>query len=564
MLKSAPNIFKRKQKGTTLHRRLFMFFVMVSVFLLLSFAVLLMLFGINGNDEKNVLNHFKTELSGTLQNISNNFSRLSLGGISIAEKISSDCDDFFNRKHISASELDDNAHLIEPLLARQMPTLINTVNTHYCGGVFLILDASLNHETTRNTNHKSGVFIKKTQPTSTQEVNVKLHYLRGPAQLARDNKITLLGQWKMEYNVANQDFFNTTIEVARANPELPLSRLYYWSERVTLKGNSESGFLLCVPLRSSDGTVFGICGIEVSDRMFKSMFSPNTGSLDTIFTVAAPSCNDGYICTSKGIIAGNYYLTGTRLYDDLKLIEKTSRFEKYTSKHGRYGGKSTGLKLYPHNSPHASIANWKVAVLMPESHLTSAVKGNLPYFIYILLALLIISILISIYISRRYLQPVKEALNSIRTQQHESIQTAPYFEINDLFEYLATKDKEHDEELRKQEQHNQQLRDEVAKSIDEYEKAQLEISRLAYSRKQEIDPDLYQQFLEHLSTLTPTERNVFDLYISGKSAKEILEVMNIKENTLKYHNKNIYSKLGVSSRKELLRYATLMNQEESK
>jgi len=76
MLKSAPNIFKRKQKGTTLHRRLFMFFVMVSVFLLLSFAVLLMLFGINGNDEKNVLNHFKTELSGTLQNISNNFPNI--------------------------------------------------------------------------------------------------------------------------------------------------------------------------------------------------------------------------------------------------------------------------------------------------------------------------------------------------------------------------------------------------------------------------------------------------------------------------------------------------------
>ena len=29
--------------------------------------------------------------------------------------------------------------------------------------------------------------------------------------------------------------------------------------------------------------------------------------------------------------------------------------------------------------------------------------------------------------------------------------------------------------------------------------------------------------------------------------------LSIKENTLKFHNKNLYSKLGVSSRKELLK-----------
>ncbi|MBR2009056.1 MAG: helix-turn-helix transcriptional regulator, partial [Peptococcaceae bacterium] len=37
--------------------------------------------------------------------------------------------------------------------------------------------------------------------------------------------------------------------------------------------------------------------------------------------------------------------------------------------------------------------------------------------------------------------------------------------------------------------------------------------------------------------------------------KEILVQLNITQNTLKYHNKNIYSKLGVSSRKELVALA---------
>lgn len=60
---------------------------------------------------------------------------------------------------------------------------------------------------------------------------------------------------------------------------------------------------------------------------------------------------------------------------------------------------------------------------------------------------------------------------------------------------------------------------------------------------------------EQLPRLTPTERTVLALYLQGKSTKEVLAELNIKENTLKYHNKNLYSKLGVSSRRELIKVA---------
>lgn len=62
-------------------------------------------------------------------------------------------------------------------------------------------------------------------------------------------------------------------------------------------------------------------------------------------------------------------------------------------------------------------------------------------------------------------------------------------------------------------------------------------------------------FTQGLKTLTPTERAIYDLYLNGKSTKEILETLNIKENTLKFHNKNLYGKLGVSSRKALIEIA---------
>lgn len=60
------------------------------------------------------------------------------------------------------------------------------------------------------------------------------------------------------------------------------------------------------------------------------------------------------------------------------------------------------------------------------------------------------------------------------------------------------------------------------------------------------------QFNDGKKLLTRTECAIFELYILGKSTKEVLAEMNITENTLKYHNKNIYSKLCVKNRKELI------------
>ena len=69
------------------------------------------------------------------------------------------------------------------------------------------------------------------------------------------------------------------------------------------------------------------------------------------------------------------------------------------------------------------------------------------------------------------------------------------------------------------------------------------------------DAEKIELFQKGIPTLTVTEKMIFDLYLDGNGTKDVLSKMNIKENTLKYHNKNIYGKLGVSSRKQLLEIA---------
>jgi len=90
------------------------------------------------------------------------------------------------------------------------------------------------------------------------------------------------------------------------------------------------------------------------------------------------------------------------------------------------------------------------------------------------------------------------------------------------------------------------------------DKSQAETISQEPPKKPEVSPEqreAYEFFSSNLPTLTLTEKRIFDLYIKGKGSKEIMEELNIKETTLKYHNRNIYGKLGVASRKQMIEYA---------
>ena len=146
--------------------------------------------------------------------------------------------------------------------------------------------------------------------------------------------------------------------------EFPLSRLYYWTDRIVLEGNSETGFLLCLPLRSADGTVFGVCGIGVSDRLFKQAYSPDNEAFPHVFAAAAPA-EETVLHLDRGMLAGNSYLTSARMEHPFQIQCGKEGFCLYSGEDGAFGGLHTGLKLYPSGSVYEDQA-WAVSILMPE------------------------------------------------------------------------------------------------------------------------------------------------------------------------------------------------------
>lgn len=104
------------------------------------------------------------------------------------------------------------------------------------------------------------------------------------------------------------------------------------------------------------------------------------------------------------------------------------------------------------------------------------------------------------------------------------------------------------------------------------EKAAVPVPQLQSEPEKALVPEVQknedEEYLQHktafeagIASLTQTERVIYELYLEGTSTKDIMNRLNIKENTLKYHNKNIYGKLGVSSRKQLMEIAASLGKE---
>ena len=69
--------------------------------------------------------------------------------------------------------------------------------------------------------------------------------------------------------------------------------------------------------------------------------------------------------------------------------------------------------------------------------------------------------------------------------------------------------------------------------------------------------DLFQTFAEKVKTLSSAERRILNYYIEGHDTVDIPDLAFISIHTVKKHNRNIYEKLGVASRDELMLYIEL-------
>ncbi len=461
----------------------------------------------------------ENEMSHFSRTLEKNMGALSVKAIEFSEALSNQINLHFKEKKVSLSDFEGDYEAISSLLSSLFPILLNYGMEENASGVFVLLDATTSSEAQKRDISKAGIYLMKTHPSATSMIKPNLYCLIGPAQTARNYDIGLLGQWEMEYDISRETFLAEALQEAKMNPGKDISRLYKWNPSVTITRNNDYGNILTIPIRGEDNIIYGLCGFELSSRLFKNLYTPKEKNLSNLIGFLSPS-EDDTLLLSKALYAGEGMLTSKHFEDSRIRVDKEGFSQVEMNE--EMAGLIEDIRLYPTSSLYEK-ESWKVGLLWAADKLYPSLRSSYNTFLLALLSLLAISLLGSALLTLAIVQPLSNALRKVTTGDRIKNEKG-FVEINDLIDYLS--------------------------ELEQKEKEKRVIA---------LPPD--KEFEKNLRTLTPAERRVFDLYLKGYRATEIAEKLCLAPSTIKTHNRRIFSKLNVTTRKELLLYIDFMNKE---
>lgn len=525
-------INEAKKQGISLQKRLLGLFLLFIITIMTSILLILILSGIFTVGLRGQKTLLDSELSYISNNIYNDFGEISVKSVSLSKSLSILIENYLLSNNMTLNELNKYPGKVNEILSAVFPSMQLSLERVKSSGVFIILDTTINPTLNNATFSKAGLFIKNMEPNIVNSSSPYTVVLRGPSSIAKENKLTMHSQWNLEFNIKNADYYELPLKAAK-NYNVPLSRLYYWSEAINLPNVSETVMLCSVPLISSDGTPYGVCGFEVSNMLFKLTNSPDNSSYNRMLCMLSPVKNSNFHVGDSLYTCGNSQKIMSSI-DTLTPVKNiNSTFYTYKLSDGNdydYAGLHKFINLYPNNSVFSSN-EWVVSLLMPKEDLIEKISGENLRLILLLVFLMITSIISSIYISKVYIKSIVNALNLVKSKELSNLPKTNIPEIDDLFEFLSKQDDQNDVKV---EPNNKSIQPQNFTKFD--------------------------LFVKNIDTLSKSERSVFDLYMKGYTANEIANILFLSINTIKTHNKRIYAKLEVSSRKELLVYVQMMEE----
>ena len=535
---------KLKKIGASMQGRFLVYIISVIVIFIAVILLLLGVFGILNPAGKQIYDELDAILLKHSEVIESDIDELAACAISLSEQLEDTLQNYLSDNNTSFVALENNASALEKLQSEMYDILYLNMQVAHPSGAFFILDTTVN--STSENCYYSGVYLKYINLFSENTVNNAFSIFRGSYTTGHNNSITFHSGWR---NECKTDFFDKDLP-------FPENVHYALSPVVNIPDTWEKARYVYVPIRDINDKIVGVCGFEINDLLFRLSYESDNSHLGLVVCGLLDNKKpvSGQFNSSRYIISHE----NDRSFG----ISHKGNLDYFDFDGEICVGKTDSIVL--------GNDSFTISVMMPLTVYDNLLKNEQLKIVTIFLIIAILALCCSIYMSKKYISPIVSRIEQLKSKEKMD-KAMKIAEIDDLFEFLEKRDliveahlKELEESKHIAENEAGRLKSAYEKALRECELAQLEIQRLSDSHQAEIVAEDYDYFTNNLNTLTDTERKIYELYLDGKKAAEISELMGIKPNTIKFHNKNIYSKLGISSRKQLVKYATIKKYQDTK
>lgn len=516
MLKEIKTIFRvtvdMKRQSISMRRKLMLYWCVMILMAVGLFMLLLSATGGFSDQRQQLQENLNLHLEHTNSELSQHLDHLMAQSITLSEQISYEIEKLFVVNGKSVSDLNDSPEMLLELQDNLYEKLYAILMTSECSGTYFVLDVTTNTQTNTAADSRSGMYLRFANLNTKNSATQDIVYFRGIPDIAREERIELHNRWNLEFDRSAFPEYDRLMEQKVDN----LTKTSYWTERFRLTDTWEDVMLLAVPILDNHGEVIGLCGVEISELYFYLSYPVLVSPFGSMTTVLAPMGEKG-IDLAKGMVAASddTYMDS---FHDLQ-IKANKGYNVYETQNEVYLGKHEKLMINT-----ASDRTMSVATLVKKQSYDDALHIHQYKMITVFLVFFLFMFALSILMTNRFVRPIAVSFQAIQDNTLSEENKTGISEIDMLMNFLKSK------------QENKVV------------------------QEQELPPniaELFRTFLERVDTLTVSEKRILNFYIEGYDATEITEKAFLSMSTVRKHSGNIYRKLNISSRDELMLYVDL-------
>lgn len=335
------------------------------------------------------------------------------------QKINQLADGLVEAGKLDIEAIDDSSENAAPFLNAVSDDLISMMRTNRVTGVFLILNADNLQSGMESGTYedKPGLYFRDLDPESRpSNKNMDLLIERSPLLVARNKQLATDRTWNTNFQfgtsgVPYYDFFYEPTQASfHYGVETSWEDLGYWSRPFSLFGEEREAISYSVPLRLSDGRVYGVLGVDILLSYLQSYLPEkelDSGGTAFYFLSAEKSGED--------VISSEKYQQLIRLHsstigteDKTETVSSKQEKENYTY--------SIPLHIFSTNGPFIDIA-WKLGAEIPYKTMNRFANRMIFVMAVSIVLTLLIGIVGSLVISIFLQRPIRNLAAEIRANK---------------------------------------------------------------------------------------------------------------------------------------------------
>jgi hypothetical protein len=357
------------------------------------------------------------------------------------QKINLLADGLVDAGKMDIEAIDDSSENAAPFLNAVSDDIISMMRTNHVTGAFMILNADNLEESMKSMQYidKPGLYFRDLDPESrASEDNLDLMILRSPLMVARNKQIATDKSWNtsFQFGTAGVPYYDFLYEPTQATfyskAELTWEDMGFWSKPYTLFGETREAIAYSVPLRLSDGRVYGVLGVDILlDYLRQNLPArelDNGGSASYFIGIHKNGIPEVSSSSYHDVIQFNTSLPDVGEDEDGKIVSNAKQYFTF----------SMPLHLFSTVGPYTDT-EWQLGAILPYKTMNRFANRMIFVMSVTIIMTLLIGIVGSLVISLFLQKPIRKlalAIRSNKTTDKLRLKETGILEIDQMSEAL--------------------------------------------------------------------------------------------------------------------------------